>query len=538
MRTPLRDIEKINERLDAVQFLVQCNSNQLLKNMRSYMRLISNLPRILCRMQQSSALPSYWKSILQTLNAIEKLIYLCLPHSAELYPVRNLLNERAQLDLLRKVQTWIMCIVDVEATSKQNRFSVRPGTDSTLDEWKQTYRCLPELLSQLAEEELKKLRENISTCGLIYFPLVGYLLKIPKAEVTTPDIDLSNLEFAFTDTDMAYYRNETTRELDKRYGDVMYSIIDSETTIMHRLQDRIVNHCKELLRLYEFAIEIDCLCAYAMAAISMNGVRPKIVKESMICIKNGWHPLQQLMCSNTVRNSFNSDPVNPRVTVITGPNASGKSIYSKQVCLIVYLTQIGSFVPAEEVVIGLVDGIYTLTSAESLGNNGHSSFKVSLNLASMAIRNATKDTLILFDEFAHCLDEHEVTALTVAIVEYFLDRNESPHVVVCTHNFDILNSLQERSGVKFVTMKTTTHAGKLTYLYETTNGVTRNSHAIEVARNAGLPKDVAERAKEMLELGSCEKVHNLLVKFNSLDLNKVTPQLMEFVRSLDEFFPD
>ncbi|TPP66120.1 hypothetical protein FGIG_07919 [Fasciola gigantica] len=225
MRTPLRDIEKINERLDAVQFLVQCNSSQLLQNMRSYLRLISNLPRILCRMQQSSALPSYWKSILQTLNAIEKLIYLCLPHSAELYPVRNLLNERAQLDLLRKVQTWIMCIVDVEATSKQNRFSVRPGTDSTLDEWKQTYRCLPELLSQLAEEELKKLRENISTCGLIYFPLVGYLLKIPKAEVTTPDIDLSNLEFAFTDSDMAYYRNETTRELDKRYGDVMYSII-------------------------------------------------------------------------------------------------------------------------------------------------------------------------------------------------------------------------------------------------------------------------------------------------------------------------
>ncbi|TPP65234.1 MutS protein 5 [Fasciola gigantica] len=192
------------------------------------------------------------------------------------------------------------------------------------------------------------------------------------------------------------------------------------------------------------------LCAYAMAAISMNGVRPKIVEGSMICIKNGWHPLQQLMCSNTVRNSFNSDPVNPRVTVITGPNASGKSIYSKQVCLIVYLTQIGSFVPAEEVVIGLVDGIYTLTSAESLGSNGHSSFKVSLNLASMAIRNATKDTLILFDEFAHCLDEHEVTALTVAIVEYFLDRSESPHVVVCTHNFDILNSLQERSGVKFV----------------------------------------------------------------------------------------
>ncbi|KAA0189388.1 MutS protein 5 [Fasciolopsis buskii] len=536
MRTPLRDDKKINERLDAVQFLTRPDSNQLLKNMRTYLRLVCNVPQIFSRMQQASALPSHWKALLQALSAIEKLICLCLPYPTKLYPVRNLLNERVQMDILRKVQTWIVCIVDFEAISKQNRFSVRPGTDSTLDEWKQTYRCLPDLLSQLAEEELKKLRENISTCGLIYFPLVGYLLKIPKAEVTTPDISSSDLEFAFTDAEMAYYRNETTRELDKRYGDVMYSIIDSETTIMNRLQDRILKHCKDLLRMYEFAIEIDCLYAYAMAAIAMNGIRPEIVKDSVIRIKNGWHPVQQLLCGNMVRNSFDSDLDNSRVTVITGPNASGKSVYSKQVCLIVYLAQIGSFVPAEEAVIGLVDGIYTLTSAESSISNGHSSFAISLNLASMAIRNATKNTLILFDEFAHCLEEHEVTALTVAIVEYFLDLHGCPHLIICTHNFDILDFLKERNRVNFLTMKTITHAGKLTYLYEIKSGVTRNSHAIEVARSAGLPKAVVERAKQLLESSDHKRVNDLLAEFNKLDLDKVTPQLMDFLSSLDELF--
>ncbi|CAH8660704.1 unnamed protein product [Heterobilharzia americana] len=115
-------------------------------------------------------------------------------------------------------------------TEKQQRFVVRRGVDSTLDQWGEMYTCLPDVLSQLAEDELANLRGNVQTCGLIYFPLVGYLLKIPKAEVETPDIQLSGLEFAFTDGEMAYYRNNTTRALDERYGDVMYAIIVIHTS--------------------------------------------------------------------------------------------------------------------------------------------------------------------------------------------------------------------------------------------------------------------------------------------------------------------
>ncbi|KAF7255739.1 hypothetical protein EG68_07225 [Paragonimus skrjabini miyazakii] len=341
----------------------------------------------------------------------------------------------------------------------------------------QTYRCLPDLLSQLAEEELKKLRENISTCALIYFPLVGFLLKIPKTEVQTPDIEFCGLQYAperidyqlffqFADNEMAYYRNDTTRggfisysfnnafvtELDKRYGDVMYAIIDSETAIMHRLQDRILEHSKHILRAHQFAAEMDCLCAFAQAASSMKGVRPKLVQESLIRITNGWHPIQQLLSIDTIRNSFSSGGNHGRTTLVTGPNASGKSIYLKQIGLIIYLSQIGSFVPAEKAIIGPVDAIY-VTSADDFNQGDCSAYSLSLNTASIALKHSTFKTTVLLDEFAHCINKAEAAALTVSIMEFFL-RKKRPHLIASTHNMDIVENMKTQDTVKLVNVAT------------------------------------------------------------------------------------
>ncbi|KAF8567760.1 hypothetical protein P879_09647 [Paragonimus westermani] len=172
MRSPLQDVEKINERLSATEFLLKSANGSLLKSIRSTLRNIENIPRIFCRMQQSSALPRDWKNMMQSLTSLQQLIGICAVHANELYPVRQLMQEAFEIESLSVIQMWMARIIDFEATQKQHRFSVSQGLDSVLDEWIQTYRCLPDLLSQLAEEELKKLRENISTCALIYFPLV------------------------------------------------------------------------------------------------------------------------------------------------------------------------------------------------------------------------------------------------------------------------------------------------------------------------------------------------------------------------------
>ncbi|CAL8100070.1 unnamed protein product [Calicophoron daubneyi] len=496
IRNPIQNLVIIRQRLDAVEFLVKTSNINLLETIRTILSYVGNLPRIFRRMQQSAALPSDWKILLQTFRSLEELTRICYPHEAKLYPVQQIKKENINLGILSDAQTWIVRIVDLEATNKQQRFAVKSGLDERLDEWVQIYRCLPELLSQLAEDELKKLRENISTCGLIYFPLVGYLLKVPRAEVETPDIELCGLEYAFSHSDMAYYRNITTKELDRRYGDMMYSIIDSETTIMHRLQNEILLHSKDLLRIHQLSAEMDSLCAYAQAAVIMNGTRPKFADDPQIRITEGWHPIHQLKSNHAVRNSFHSGN-DLRLTIVTGPNASGKSVYLKQIGLIVYLAYIGSFVPAEKAIVGPIDAIYTLTCADDQKDSGQSAYMICLDLASMAVRNATSKSLILLDEYAQCIEKEEVAALTVSLTEYLLARECCPHIILTTHNHEIIRKLRMHPRIGFLTMKTSTIRGLRIYFYEAERGISENSHALDAADFAGIPRKVLQTARQV-----------------------------------------
>ncbi|KAA3671546.1 DNA mismatch repair protein MSH5, partial [Paragonimus westermani] len=230
--------------------------------------------------------------------------------------------------------------------------------------------------------------------------------------------------------------------------------LDSETAIMHRLQDRILEHSKHILRAHQFAAEMDCLCAFAQAASSMKGVRPKLVQESLIRITNGWHPIQQLLSIDTIRNSFFSGGSHERTTIVTGPNASGKSIYLKQIGLIIYLSQIGSFVPAEKAIVGPVDAIY-VTSADDFNQGDCSAYSLSLNTASIAMKHSTSRTTVLLDEFAHCINkvssnrQTEAAALTVSIIEFF-QRKKHPHLIASTHNTDIIENLKVQDTVKLI----------------------------------------------------------------------------------------
>ncbi|CAH8875521.1 unnamed protein product, partial [Trichobilharzia szidati] len=235
MHFPLRNNRSIKQRLDAVEFLLEYKGGEVLTIIRSILRKTGNMQKIILRIQALSDLSSDWKLIIQTLDSLKKLIDFCGMYQEKLYPVRELLRENFDRRLLENLRSWIIHVVETERTRRQQKFAIRSGVDPTLDQWNETYTCLPDLLSHLAEGQITELRANIRTCGLVYFPMVGYLLKIPKVEVETPDIHISCLEFAFTETKIAYYRNDTTRTLDRRYGDVMYSIVDTETTIMRHL---------------------------------------------------------------------------------------------------------------------------------------------------------------------------------------------------------------------------------------------------------------------------------------------------------------
>ncbi|CAH8673450.1 unnamed protein product [Schistosoma haematobium] len=510
MGSPISSKEVITGRLDAVEFFLGGKGTQLLSEIRTLLKKVGNIQKIILRMQTSSAIPSDWRTIIHTLDAIEALITMCKPYCEKLYPVQELLLTNFDSAIIGNVKSWLVHVIDTEKTEKEQRFVVRRGVDTTLDKWNETYACLPDLLSQLAEDELGKLRENIRTCGLIYFPLVGYLLKIPKVEVETPDIQLSELEFAFTDNEMAYYRNKTTRILDQRYGDVMYAIVDAETTIMHHLQDRLLIHTQSILQASQFVAEIDCLCAFAMAAKHMEWTRPKIVNENCIHIYKGWYPIQQTVSTNIIKNSFYSDGSKHKITLLTGPNGSGKSIYMKSIALIIYLTHIGSYIPAEGATISAFDAIHILTGTNSTERDNCSTYMMALQMASVALRNLTSKTLIIMDEFAKPVNKLELDALTIAMTEFLLLKNECPYTIIATHNHTILRQLQMYGPqVQYLTMRTVPHEGRVVCLYEAVNGLNLRSEAISTAHDTGLPKKITERALTLKDFLSTIPTHRM-----------------------------
>ncbi|CAH8652008.1 unnamed protein product [Schistosoma guineensis] len=483
--SPISSKEVITGRLDAVEFFLGGKGTQLLSEIRTLLKKVGNIQKIILRMQTSSAIPSDWRTIIHTLDAIEALITMCKPYCEKLYPVQELLLTNFDSAIIGSVKSWLVHVIDTEKTEKEQRFVVRRGVDTTLDKWNETYACLPDLLSQLAEDELGKLRENIRTCGLIYFPL-------------------------FTDNEMAYYRNKTTRILDQRYGDVMYAIVDAETTIMHHLQDRLLIHTQSILQASQFVAEIDCLCAFAMAAKHMEWTRPKIVNENCIHIYKGWYPIQQTVSTNIIKNSFYSDGSKHKITLLTGPNGSGKSIYMKSIALIIYLTHIGSYIPAERATISAFDAIHILTGTNSTERDNCSTYMMALQMASVALRNLTSKTLIIMDEFAKSVNKLELDALTIAMIEFLLLKNECPYTIIATHNHTILRQLQMYGPqVQYLTMRTVPHEGRVVCLYEAVNGLNLRSEAISTAHATGLPKKITERALTLKDFLSTIPTHRM-----------------------------
>nr|CDS30299.1 mutS protein 5 [Hymenolepis microstoma] len=383
--------------------------------------------RVLSKMHTSSASPNDWKILLQTLQSLKEILSICHPHPELGLPFETPESVQSPQQVITSLLDKVSETIDMSSTSNHKRFIVRQGHHAWLDEWKQIYRCLPDILSRLAEHELNRLRGHVDACGLIYFPLVGYLLQIPSSQVSE-ELQELGLQYMFTNGTLTYYRTETTKELDKRYGDVMYAILDAETSIMHELQEEILKTSKPLLKILDYATELDCICALATAAIKMNGVRPRFMEGNVIKIKKGRHILFETLHPNYKTNSFVSPTDKGNITLITGPNASGKTMYIKQVGLIVYLAHIGSFVPADYAAISPVDKILAQMPADINQQKDQEPIAEASWLA-MVLRHTTKNSLLLLDEFPYINDRNGRKAMFLGLLEH-LSRKESPTVLI------------------------------------------------------------------------------------------------------------
>ncbi|KAL4235524.1 MutS protein 5 [Mactra antiquata] len=478
---PSMDKVTIENRYNAISFFTNPRNTELVSSLEEAVKNVKNISTILKRMMSSQATIGGWQSLYKTFYNASSIKELCqgLPQTIDIF---KQVKEKFPDDLHR-VTSLINKIVDFQECEVQNRFVVKPHVDENLDKRKRIFSGLPEYLSEVAYQELDKLGDRVTQCSVIYIPQIGYLL-------------------AVSETSINISQNEENYPLEMEGLEYVNWTIFLETLDVISLNS-ILEHTSTLLDVLDVAAQLDCLLSLATCANEYNYVRPTITDYNVIEIIGGRHPIQEMCCHMFVPNDIQSNNDYGRIKILTGPNACGKSVYLKQVPLIIFLAQIGSFVPAESAKIGLVDRIYTRIRSIDSVSVGLSTFMIDINQMSDALRNAGKMSVCIVDEFGKGTESIDGMSLLSSSIKYWLDKGiNCPHVFVSTHFHGIIhhNLIPRSPMVKYLTLETLHNGEELVFLYQLIEGHTSSSYACHVASQAGLPDHIVKRGIQVSEL--------------------------------------
>uniref|UniRef100_A0A8D3B7Y6 MutS protein homolog 5 n=1 Tax=Scophthalmus maximus TaxID=52904 RepID=A0A8D3B7Y6_SCOMX len=548
---PTQDTAVLHRRQEVIRFFTSPQNSDVQSTLQSSLRNIRNIPSLLHRMSLSHTKVTDWQGLYKTVYSAVCIrdTVRHLPQSIELF---HEISEGFSDDL-HHISSVISRVVDFETSVAENRFTIKPNVDPAIDEKKRRMMGLSDFLTDVARRELEHLDACIPSCCVIYIPLIGFLLSVPRlpSMVEREDFEIEGLEFMFLSEDRLHYRSQRTKELDNLLGDLHCDIRDMETAVMTQLQNTILERSSSLYRVLDLAAELDCLMAMSSASQEYGYASPKFTSHRMITVKQGRHPLLELCSPVFVANSFQSSESQGRVKIITGPNSSGKSIYLKQVGLIVFMALIGSDVPAKEAEIGLVDGIFTRMQSRESVSVGLSTFMIDLNQMAQAINSSTGNSLVLIDEFGKGTNTVDGLSLLASSISHWLRKApmDVPHVLLATnfHSLLQLGLLPSSVLLSLLTLETAVDGDELVFLYQLKEGICHSSYAANIATLAGLPVTLVQRGVEVSELyrtgrpiklidkASSDECRSVVEKFLNLDLEDKDLDLQSFMK--EEFLP-
>ncbi|MED6134725.1 MutS protein msh5 [Stylosanthes scabra] len=565
---PILDLEVLNYRLNSVSFFLF--SEELVVSLRNTLKSVKDIPYLLKKFDSPSSIctSSDWTALLKSICA--------LLHLGKIFEVgisEGLREELKYLNLdivekasscisteLAYVYELVIGVIDVNRTKEKGYATiVKEGFCEELDELRQIYEELPEFLQEVSSLELAQFpivfKDKLVPC-IVYIQQIGYLMCIfeEKLEETTLE-KLVDWEYTFCDTDAEtkryFYRTPKTRELDNLLGDIYHKILDMERAITRDLFSHIVLFSSHLTKVATFAAELDCFLSMALVARQNNYTRPLLTEENLLDIKNGRHVLQEMTVDTFIPNDTKILR-DGRINIITGPNFSGKSIYIKQVALIVFLSHIGSFVPADAATVGLTDRIFCATGSR-LMTAEQSTFMIDLHQIGMMLRHATSRSLCLVDEFGKGTLTEDGIGLLAGTINHFVTYDKPPKVLMCTHLMDLLqgHSLTQSEQISFHTMSilrpedSSTCIEDIVFLYRLVPGHAHHSYGLHCALLAGVPHEIIKRAAVVLDAvanNKCiERLCNDNIATRDHQYKNALEKLLEFdidKGDLNRFFND
>ncbi|EXJ86901.1 hypothetical protein A1O3_03855 [Capronia epimyces CBS 606.96] len=530
---PSLEVDPINSRLDIVSIFVRPDNEEACRKLSKNLSKVKNMRATVTLLkkgidsgkQKHNAFKSgVWASLLDfCYHTIEIADTLQEVLGADRLPLCVVAADVLDRYHLQRLGRMVYEMVDLDASTDQQRTVIKPGINDQLDEVKNVYDGMNDILTTKAVEMARALPAGVNVdLQVTYLPHMGFHLGVPL-DLTSgqPVYDGRELGWqrTFNTDKQVYFKNGAMHELDEDLGDLYAVICDFEIEIAYDLAQKVLEDEKLLVAVSDLCGELDCNLAFAHTARQFKLTRPMITEENIIEIKGGRHLLQEMSVASFVPNDTflvgggGGGIEGPSMLILTGPNYSGKSVYQKQVALAVYMAQVGSYVPADSATIGITDKIYTrITTRESVSKI-ESAFMIDMQQIAMALNSCTRRSLVVIDEFGKGTDSCDGAGLAAGVFQYLSSLEaESPKALVATHFHEIfdLGLFDEAQNITFAHMEVrvdehrSRHQGctstEVTHLYNLRPGRSDTSYGVQCAAQNGVPGEVVERATELARL--------------------------------------
>ena len=520
LMNPLKDIKEINQRYDYIDSL---NKNFMLRDeLMADLYEVYDLER-LCGKVTCGSLNA--RDVLQIKNSlkvlpdvtriIEELGYkLKLNDHTELY---NLLEE---------------AIYEEPPITVKEGYLIKDGYNQELDELKEIRKGGKNFISSI-EEQLKQ-ETGINNLKVGYNKVFGYYIEITKGQIANVPENL-NWERRQTLTNAERYISPELKEKEALILNAEEKIIELEYNLFTEIRERIK---KEIFKLKETArilAELDVLCSLSIVSEEHHLVRPTLTEKRIIDIENGSHPVVEVVSNNQyIKNDIKMDE-NTNTLLITGPNMSGKSTYMRQLAVTVIMAQMGSFVPADKAVLPIFDKIFTRIGASDDLVSGESTFMVEMIEAKNALVGSTDKSLVLFDELGRGTATFDGMSLARAILEYISEKVKCK-TLFSTHYHELTDLDKRIPTIKNVHVEAREEDGNVVFLHKIMDGAVDKSYGIHVAKLAGLPDEVLQNARAILNVyedNSKKKRNEMHIEQISMDFDTKKDELKEFIEQID-----
>lgn len=486
---PLLRPEDIRARLDACAELFQNTEWRL--SLRQLLKSVADLERLMGRLTSKSGNARDMKALGRSLNGVPDMRASLAEAAAPL-----LQTVYGEMDELRDVAEWIeKAISDEPPLALMEGNIIKDGYHADLDRLRSLVRGGKDWIATLQQEERD--RTGISNLKVGYNKVFGYYIEISNAQTHLAPTDYQRKQ---TLVNGERYVTPALKEREEEIVTAVERMQNLEYSLFNELRAKVAREARRIQQTADAIATVDVLLSLANVAAAKNYCKPEITEDGELRIRDGRHPVvEHLMArGDFVPNDTILDPAGASMQIVTGPNMAGKSTYLRQVALITLMAQMGSFVPAAEAKVGVVDRIFTRVGASDNLVRGESTFMVEMIETANILNTATRQSLLVLDEIGRGTSTFDGISIAWSVAEHIHDRIGAK-TLFATHYHELTELGGKLEHAKNVNVAVREWGERVIFLYRIAEGGADHSYGIQVAKLAGLPPAVLARAREILE---------------------------------------